>query len=155
MAGQIFTPEQEAAILALNAKQQGAQGFGKVNKSPQVLKAEDEMNLAAIAASNNLDDADSLAMMNTGMNRVVPYGGKLSWAQALNDGVRQGMGMYNMLSTQESKRKQAEAMANYLRAKGQNDVQKPISTDASNPLATPFKKDPYSRADLLTGEPTA
>lgn len=125
---------------------------GKSPKSAAELAAQDAMDAAALNQAGGMDDEMALALMNSGNNRTVPYGGKLSPFQAANDGLRQGMGMYNMLETQKSKRASADALTKYLRAKNAPGAIAPITSDGTNPMAPAFKKDPYSRSELLVPE---
>ena len=55
-------------------------------------------------------DASAQNMMKLGTSANVPYGGKLSWAAALNDGIKQGIGMYDYLNSQKAK---ANALRKY------------------------------------------
>ena len=147
MAAQL-SPETLAMLDEYFAKKNS----GKSPKSAAELAAQDAMDAAALNQAGGMDDEMAAGLMNTGMNRTVPYGGKLSPFQAANDGLRQGMGMYNMLETQKSKRASADAVTKYLRAKNAAGPTTPITSDGTNPLAPSFKKDPYARSELLVPE---
>ena len=81
-------------------------GYGKVLEalnSPEAWEAGMEAGMAR-------GDASAQKMMQMGEPRNIPYGGKMSWAEALNNGIKQGMGMYDYIGSQQAK---ANALRKY------------------------------------------
>lgn len=86
--------------------QEGMMGYGQILRamnSPEAWEAGMEAGLAR-------SDASAQRMMQMGEPRNIPYGGKMSWAEALNNGIKQGMGMYDYLQSQKAK---ANALRKY------------------------------------------
>lgn len=112
----------------------GMQGFGEIFNDA-------EMNRLAAERAGAMNTENSLAMMALGRPRDIPYGGKKSWAEAANEGLRQGLGMYEMLGNLDSKKK---AMAEMLRAYDEKYNPKPMAD------MTGFQKDPYAQVPITT-----
>lgn len=89
----------------LRTRRGGEMGFGEIFADPRLNQASE--NLAG-----NMGYDTSAALMAMGRPQAVPYGGKKSWAEAAAEGVKTGLGMYNMLRTQKDKQ---TAMAEQLR----------------------------------------
>lgn len=89
-------PVGAPAAAAVGGNTPGMMGFGDVMQSPEAWQAgADLATLRSDGANQN--------MMKMGEGKAVPYGGELSWAEALNNGVKQGIGMYDYLSSQKAK----------------------------------------------------
>lgn len=112
----------------------GVQGFGEIFNDA-------EMNRLAAERAGAMNTENSLAMMALGRPRDIPYGGKKSWMEAANEGLKQGLGMYEMLGNLDSKKK---AMAEMLRAYDEKYNPKPM-TDM-----TGFRQDPYAQGPITT-----
>lgn len=117
-----LTPQEQAIFQQLSAKmggqsplpssplgQGGMQGFGAVNKA-----AIPDMDKAAIESAGNMSELGSLGLMKMGQPEAVPYGGKKSPWQAANEGLQQGLGVYNLIKSQQSRQATAKALAKYL-----------------------------------------
>lgn len=82
------------------------QGYGKILKAMNSPEAWE----AAMEAGSARSDLASQRMMQMGEPRNIPYGGKMSWAEALNNGIKQGIGMYDYIGSQQAK---ANALRKY------------------------------------------
>lgn len=93
------------------------QGFGEIFDN-------DRLNKASEREAGALDYDDAMYLMRLGQPQNVPYGGKKSWAQAAAEGLQTGLGMYNMLNTQQAKKSR---VAEQLRAyKDKYSTQEPV-----------------------------
>lgn len=80
-------------------------GFGQIFNDPALNQASTDL-----AGTTGYDNA--LNMMALGKEQAVPYGGKKSWLAAANEGLKQGIGMFNFINTQKMKQ---QAIAEQLR----------------------------------------
>lgn len=92
----VAAPTATSAPAAAAPEASGMMGFGNIMQSPEAWQA--GMDLATLRS-----DAANQNMMKMGEPRNIPYGGKMSWVEALNNGVKQGIGMYDYLKTQKAK----------------------------------------------------
>lgn len=120
--------------VVVDPRKTGTQGFGQIFNDA-------EMNRLAAERAGAMNTENSLAMMAMGRPRDIPYGGKKSWMEAANEGLKQGLGMYQMLGNLGSKKK---AMAEMLRAYDDKYNPKPMAD------MTGFRQDPYAQLPETT-----
>ena len=113
------TPQANPAAQPDKPSTDGTQGFGQVFKNP-------EINSAAVGLAGGMNDADSIALMEMGNHRSLASsgGGVMSPFEAAANGLKQGIGTYNLLKTQKTKQ---SALAAMLRQMGGTDKPEEIS----------------------------
>lgn len=116
------------------SRRRESQGFGEIFNDA-------EANRLAAERAGAMNTENSLALMALGRPRDVPYGGKKSWAEAANEGLKQGLGMYEMLNNLETKKK---AMAQMLRSYDEKYNPQPMAD------MTGFRQDPYAQVPETT-----
>lgn len=97
--------DTKKTVDELRNRKGGEMGFGQIFNDPR-------LNDASVNLAGNMGYDTSASLMAMGRPQAVPYGGKKSWAEAAAEGVKTGLGMYNMLRTQKDKQ---QAMAEQLR----------------------------------------
>ena len=85
---------------------EGMMGYGKILRAMNSPEAWE----AGLEAGTARSDASAQNMMKLGAPRQMAYGGRMSWAEALNNGLKQGIGMYDYMQSQKAK---ANALRKY------------------------------------------
>lgn len=97
--------DTKKTVDELRGKKTGEMGFGQIFNDPR-------LNDASVNLAGNMGYDTSAALMAMGRPQAVPYGGKKAWSEAAAEGLKTGLGVYNMLRTQKDKQ---TAMAEQLR----------------------------------------
>lgn len=134
MMAEELRKKQPSTQQAAAPRAAGTQGFGEIFNDA-------EMNRLAAERAGAMGTENSLALMAMGRPRDIPYGGQKSWMEAANEGLKQGLGMYQMLGNLGSKKK---AMAEMLRAYEDKYNPKPMAD------MTGFQQDPYAQGPITT-----